>query len=111
MCLCFFTQFFYLHTAPLFLTPQSGSQLGHTAVEVLGPCFNEDDTVQCSFGGVSTPGIFVDRDKVLCITPTLNTTGRVDVSVEVRSIEGNVTFVGNTIFLSSKMQKKFLNTL
>ena len=90
------------------MTPRLGSELGGTAVEVRGPCFNADDTVQCSFGGVSTPGIFLDRSKALCITPMLTNTGRVAVSVEIRSTDASVTFEGNTIFFSSKMKEVYI---
>ena len=69
---------------------------------VTGPCFEPNGTAECSFGDISTPGIFVSRERVLCVSPAMDTLGRVDVTVEVRNENGDVTFQGNALFYSSK---------
>ena len=91
-----------LDTDAFFLSPPLGSQLGGTSVMVFGPCFQPNDSVNCSFGGISTPGIFVSRERVMCVSPAMNVHGRVEVTVEVRKENGDVTFQGKSLFYSGK---------
>ena len=84
------------------LSPRSGSQLGGTPVMVFGPCFEPSDTVECTFGAISTPGIFVSRERFMCVSPAMDVHGRVEVTVEVKDSDGNVTFQGTALFYSGK---------
>ena len=69
-------------------------------MQVLGPCFEPSDVVICSFGDISTPGIYFNRDSVICISPAMSAFGRIEVTVEIRS--DTITFQGKTFFISSK---------
>lgn len=85
------------------LSPRYGSQLGGTLVTVNGPCFEESYSVECSFAGVTTPGIYRDRESVVCVSPAMNAIGRVEVTVTVREeADGEVTFNQSALFQSSK---------
>ena len=85
----------------LFSSPRFGSQLGGTPVIVFGPCFEQSDSVECSFGGISTPGIFVSRERFMCISPAMDTLGRVEVTIEVKR-NGTLRFQRNVPFYSRK---------
>ena len=93
---------FPLPLAPVLLSPQVGNQLGGTPVVVTGPCFQPNGTTECSFGGISTPGIFVSCKSAICISPAMDALGRVEVTVEVRRENGDITFQGKALFYSSK---------
>ena len=75
---------FYSAAAPVLLSPQVGNQLGGTPVVVTGPSFQPYGTTECSFGGISTPGIFVSHKSAICISPAMDALGSVEVTVEVR---------------------------
>ena len=70
---------------PLTLFPHYGSVLGGTAVQVFGPCFDNflDRNITCSFDGVKVPGIYVDENSIICISPALTTHGRVDFILSI----------------------------
>ena len=76
---------------------------------VFGPCFQPNDSVNCSFGGISTPGIFVSRERVMCVSPAMDIHGRVEVTVEIRDIDGNITFQGKSLFHSGKCELHWFN--
>ena len=67
-----------------------------------GPCFEPSDVVTCLFDDISTPGIFVNQDSVVCISPALSTVGRVEVILEVIKSNEVVSFQGNGFFYSSR---------
>ena len=71
---------------------------------VTGPCFQPNGTTECLFGGISTPGIFVNQERVMCVSPAMDVHGRVEVTVKVRKENGDVTFQGNAQFYSSKCE-------
>ena len=101
----------FAYTAAIFLSRPFGSQLGGTAIRILGPCFEPSDTVECSFGGISTPGIFVSQEDFICVSPAMDVIGRLDIIVTVK--RGGITFQGRTTFFSSKSvfwQLLFLNS-
>ena len=69
---------------------------------VTGPCFHPNGTTECTFGAISTPGIFVSGERVMCVSPAMGVHGRVEVTVEVSNENGDVTFQGRALFYSSK---------
>ena len=69
---------------------------------ITGPSFQPSDSVECSFGGIFTLGIFVSRINALCVSPAMNALGRVKVTVAVRKRNGTITFQGKALFYSSK---------
>ena len=71
-------------------------------MRIVGPCFNPHDNVECSFGGVVTPGIYDDDDQILvCVSPLMDIIGRVEVTVTVTS-DDKITFEQSAPFYSSK---------
>lgn len=92
----------HLFIAELHLSPHFGSQLGGTAVKVQGPCFNESNTVECIFDKISTPGIYVNRDSVICVSPVMTTYGRVTVRVQIMDANKDIIFERDAPFTSSK---------
>ena len=69
-----------------------------------GPCFEQSDSVECIFAGVTTPGVFVSRETVACISPAMEAIGNVDVMLVIRrSPGGDILFQGTTSFYSSKL--------
>ena len=71
-------------------------------MQVYGPCFEKSDVILCSFGEISTPGIYFNRDSVICISPAMSAFGRIEVTVEIRSASETITFQRKTFFISSK---------
>ena len=71
-------------------------------MQVLGPCFVPSDVVICSFGDISTPGVYFSRDSVICVSPAMSAFGRIEVTVEIRSPSDTITFQGKAYFTSSK---------
>lgn len=94
--------YLYLYAAALHLSPRFGHQLGGTAVEVQGPCFDPSDTVMCNFGHIPTPGIYVDQGTVICVCPVMIEHGRIQVTVRIRNTSGVITFGKSSLFTSSK---------
>ena len=77
--------------------------LGGTLVSLNGPCFEETDTVECVFAGTPTPGVYVSRDSVACITPAVSAIGNVEVLLRIReSSGGTIKYQGTSSFYSSK---------
>ena len=91
-----------LYTGVVSLSPRLGSQLGGTFVTVSGPCFEPTDTVECSFGAVATPGHYMNRESVACVSPAMNAIGRVEMTLVVTSANGDITFQKSALFYSSK---------
>ena len=77
-------------------------------MRLLGPCFNPYDTntVECSFDDKATPGIYVDQ-KALCVSPDMDTIGRVEVKVMVKS-DGKTIFNHTAPFYSGKLAFTYL---
>ena len=71
-------------------------------MNVQGPCFNESDTVECIFDKTPTPGIYVNRDSVICVSPVMTTYGRVNVTVQIMDTNKHIKFKRDVPFTSSK---------
>ena len=59
--------------------------LGGTLVTLSGPCFEATDTVECFFGEISTPGLYLNRDNVMCISPAMNAIGNVELQLKINN--------------------------
>jgi hypothetical protein len=66
--------------------------LGGTLVTVSGPCFEATDSVECIFGGISTPAVYVNRESVACVSPAMNVIGNVEVVLQVNGIQRSAFF-------------------
>lgn len=70
---------------PLVFAPESGNMLGGTVVNITGPCFNEDDRVECTFDGIPAVGHVVSPNRAICVQPFLMAQGYVRFQVSVGS--------------------------
>ena len=59
----------------------------------------EDDDILCIFDDVRVKGVYVDKEKALCISPLLSRTGRLPFQILVN------TFSSESIFTSRKNHK------
>lgn len=75
--------------------------LGGTAVRVSGPCLEETDLINCTFGGISTPGLYISNMEALCVSPQLAVPGAVTFQLTVER-EGQVEFQGEETFYACK---------
>ena len=91
----------FLSIGLISLDPQFTSTLGGSPIVVSGPNFNitEDDQIICSFNTVQVPGIYVDSERALCVSPPLVQTGKMAFEIEVMGANG---FFGQTNFANSK---------
>lgn len=88
-------------SAIVVISPNYGNQLGGTPVIIKGPCFNENDTIQCVFGSSDPePGARVNKMKALCISPSILKTGDVEFVLKV-----NGTQIGSANFYLRKLIK------
>ena len=46
----------------------------------------------------------MSRESAICVSPAMDTLGRVEVMVEIRKTNGGITFQGNSPFYSSKFK-------
>lgn len=77
----------------IFITPHHGNVLGGQTVTVQGPCFDQHDNNVCVFDGVEVTSVFVNRFKIVCISPQLSRTGRVPFNLTVNGDQrGEATF-------------------
>lgn len=53
------------------VAPSAGPASGCTMVTITGQGFVNSTDLSCSFGTVTTPGVFVDSDQLLCQSPAL----------------------------------------
>ena len=73
--------------------------LGGTLVTLSGSCFEATDTVECVFGEISTPGLYLNRYNVMCISPALTAIGNVELRLKVNNsiIERSGYFYSGTL--------------
>ena len=67
------------------LTPSYGSMLGGTGVVVRGDdlVVSAGDVIVCIFGGVVVRGVYIDSQELLCVSPILQQTGKIEFMVNV----------------------------
>ena len=59
------------------------------------------DDITCLFDGVWTNGVYIAQTKVLCVSPKLTRTGRVNFQLQVT---GTKLFSGEATFTSCKFE-------
>lgn len=71
--------------------PGSGAVTGGTFVRIHGGTFDQNETIQCRFGGHSatTPATVLSSTELVCVTPVAAAAGAVDL--EIQSIDRFVT--------------------
>ena len=93
---------FLFSSGAINLEPSYGSMLGGAGVVISGDLayLSEEDELTCIFDGIRVTGVCIDSFKVLCISPMLERTGKVDFQLNV--IGHNYTFTGESTFTSCK---------
>ena len=86
----------------LFLAPRLGNILGGTPVQLSGPCFEVNDDITCYFGDISVKGTRLNENRVLCVSPELSRTGRIDLKLRVIRAD-ELIFDGQVTFHSSML--------
>ena len=83
--------------------------LGGSPILVSGPYFavEEEDKIICLFNGTPVDGIFINQQQVLCVSPPLSQTGRVQFQLFVR---GNTSFYGESTFVSGRPDVHMVST-
>ncbi|KAH7644783.1 protein mesh [Dermatophagoides farinae] len=71
---------------PLSFFPKVGNMLGGTLVNVTGPCYSPEDIIECMFENWPTKGVYIDKNRVSCISPPVMYHGYVDLTVRVNGI-------------------------
>ena len=89
--------FCLLFLATLTIAPRIGNVLGGTVVRVSGPCLEETDLINCTFGGIVTPGLYISNMEALCVSPQLAIPGAVAFQLTVVR-EEQVEFEGEERF-------------
>lgn len=73
----------------IFLFPNYGNQLGGSLIEVILHDLNlklaKTDRISCVFDNQSVHGVYVDEDRVLCVSPQLHKTGKILFQLTVRN--------------------------
>ena len=88
--------------------PSVGNVLGGTPVAVSGPCVQDiqdasDIAVTCTFDGVSVEGEYLmNQSQFLCITPQLQTIGRIPFTLEVTQPNTSDHYTGHATFYIGK---------
>lgn len=57
--------------------------LGGTIVNITGPCFEPNDRVSCRFDTEEVIGVYVDRNRVVCVQPFMMAQGYVRFEISV----------------------------
>jgi len=90
----------YFFTETLSLAPRLGNVLSGTPVKLSGPCFEEEDDITCHFNDVVVTGTQLNKDIALCVSPQLEVTGRINLTLTVTREDGTVAFVGQETYHS-----------
>lgn len=91
------------------LDPNYGTVLGGSSVIVTGDqlLVSEEDDVFCRFDATQTRGVYVSQNKVLCISPTLDRTGKVDFRLQVTRNSRNF-FTAESTYTSRRLSHALL---
>lgn len=77
------------------LSPSYGSMLGGTGVTVTGDdlVVGQGDVIKCSFDGITVRGVYLDSQRVFCVSPLLERTGTVEFRLNISGFNsGESTF-------------------
>lgn len=102
VCISTYTQAHctFFNAVPLTLVPRYANMLGGTGVLVNGPCFDEDDSIECSFGDVTATGVFINNTLALCVTPVLSQLSILPFSLTVTKSDDSISNHTSTINIS-----------
>lgn len=97
------------HAGIVTLSPSYGNMLGGSPIVVSGPYFTveEKDQIACLFDNTTVDGIFVNKQQVLCVSPALSQSGRVQFQLFLR---GNTSFYGESTFVSGRPDVHVVST-
>ena len=90
---------FVFYLGMISLTPPYGSMLGGTGVVVTGDdlVVNQRDAIVCLFDGIEVRGIYINSQKVLCVSPLLERTGKLQFMLNISGSNR-----GESVFTSCK---------
>ena len=57
--------------------------LGGTIVNITGPCFDENEKIVCRFDTEDVVGVYVDRNRAICVQPFVMAEGYIRFEVAV----------------------------
>lgn len=72
---------YFLHAGQFSIYPRYGNQLGGTAIAVCVPLVTENDTIECTFEDTVLPGIYVNDQTILCVSPRFPAPGSIKLGV------------------------------
>ena len=100
---------FAKHAGIIKLSPSYGNMLGGSPIVLSGPYFTvqEEDQIACLFDNTTVDGIFINKQQVLCVSPPLSQSGRVQFQLFVR---GNTSFYGESTFVSGRPDVHVVST-
>lgn len=87
------------------LNPSYGSMLGGTGVIITGEDFtvSQGDVIVCLFDGVGVRGVYIDSQQVLCVSPLLERTGKLEFKLNISgSNSGESVFTSRKFFVLSQ---------
>ena len=87
---------------PVYSSRSVGNMLGGETVIITGPVFQEDDDILCIFGQIETEGVYLSKDKCLCVVPSANKDGIVDLAIKIT--RGTAVLMGGTKFRYSMIE-------
>lgn len=81
------------------LSPSYGSMLGGTGVIVTGDdlIVNQGDVIVCSFDGIGVRGVYMSSQRILCVSPLLERTGKLQFMLNISGSNS-----GESLFTSCK---------
>ena len=68
----------------MYLSPRIGSLLGGESVVIIGPTFQPDDEIICTFGQVDVDGVYVDQARAICVVPPAGEEILIEMELRVR---------------------------
>ena len=62
--------------------------MGGELLTIVGPCFDEDTTVNCTFGlHGQTTGVVSNKLRAYCPVPPISKNGQIDLTVSIKGSE------------------------
>ena len=79
-----------------------GTMLGGTPVVISGPIFSETSIIVCLFDGNESPGVYINDDVSLCVTPAFESVGWISLNVTIKLESGVIIYTDQDCFYSGK---------
>ena len=87
---------------PVYSSRSVGNMLGGETIIITGPVFHKDDDILCIFGQIETEGVYLSKDKCLCVVPSANKDAIVDLAIKIT--RGTAVLMGGTKFRYSMIE-------